>query len=531
MSARGWRATEMEDAEVVALSAGSPGLVTLHFIRTAVRRLWFVWVTTAVLGTIVGAGFGFLVPPASTATTTLYLAHEPGTDPAAGMATDVTLMRTRTVASELQDRLGLDSTPEDIQASITLNPVTSAVLVVHATGPDDRSAVARARALVEIFLAFRAEQLQARSEALLSGYRAREESLRERIEGLNTQYDSLRNSGPEGRVQASAVLTQRAQLDAEVNRIQQSVEETTLHTHATVAASHVIDPATLVLRSPLKRGVLATASGMIGGTGLGVCLVLLLALTSQSLRRREDVALALSAPVRFSAGGLRGRRWPVGGRSPADRDAELQMLAGGLEELLSPRRSRQTRLVIGGVGKDAGADVELIATALAIRLAASGQSVFIADLTERGRIGSRLLKQWAHQPAASGAEQPYVLRPDDVPVVATGPLGNARSALSDDSEAAAAWERTGTILTVVDLDPAVSADNLRSWGEKVAVVVHSGRSTAERLNAVAELVRCAGLHLISAILVGSDRRDDSSGLVEMAEHSTPLSTQTGSDPR
>ena len=76
---------------------------------------------------------------------------------------------------------------------------------------------------------------------------------------------------------------------------------------AVTTASHVIDAAAVVPTSQPKRVVLGVMSGLIVGGGLGIAVVFVHTLLSNTLRRREDVATALSRPVAFSAGAVRGR--------------------------------------------------------------------------------------------------------------------------------------------------------------------------------------------------------------------------------
>ena len=70
--------------------------------------------------------------------------------------------------------------------------------------------------------------------------------------------------------------------------------------------SYVVNPATALPYSHIKGPMLYFAGGLVGGLALGVGGVVLGALLSRRLRRRDDVAAALGAPVRLSVGPLRG---------------------------------------------------------------------------------------------------------------------------------------------------------------------------------------------------------------------------------
>ena len=68
------------------------------------------------------------------------------------MATDVSLLRTRTVASRTIASLGLTMTPDDFLKSVTVVPVSSELLSLTLTAPSDAEAVRRLEALTSIYL-------------------------------------------------------------------------------------------------------------------------------------------------------------------------------------------------------------------------------------------------------------------------------------------------------------------------------------------------------------------------------------------
>ncbi len=140
---------------------------------SSVRRLWYLWLAFTLVGVFAATGWLLVVPERSVGTVTLLLAHDPGTDPETAMATDISLLRTRIVAQDLSDRLSLDEPVQDLQESILAQPTTSSVLQVDIAGTDADDAVSRARALAEIYLAFREEQLLLQNDAIIDGHRQR----------------------------------------------------------------------------------------------------------------------------------------------------------------------------------------------------------------------------------------------------------------------------------------------------------------------------------------------------------------------
>ena len=199
-------------------------------------------------------------------TVTLLLAHDPGTDPETAMATDISLLRTRIVAQDLSDRLSLDEPVQDLQESILAQPTTSSVLQVDITGADVDDAVSRARALAEIYLAFREEQLLRQNDAIIDGHRQRIAALQSQVDELTEQYDAITERGGDGsEEQAAAILTSKSQALDQIAAQENAIEDASLGVSAIVAASRVLDPASLVPQTPLRRAVLVLGSGWSAG--------------------------------------------------------------------------------------------------------------------------------------------------------------------------------------------------------------------------------------------------------------------------
>ena len=76
---------------------------------------------------------------------------------------------------------------------------------------------------------------------------------------------------------------------------------------------------------------------------------------------------------------------------------------------------------------------------------------------------------------------------------------------------AAAYRGADLLLTLAVADPAMSADYLRTWGSGSVVLVTAGESSASQLHATADMIRLAGLRIMSAVVLGADKTDDSMG--------------------
>lgn len=375
-----WRIEDPDPDEVAA--GQQPALVSLHFLRAALRRRWRIWVGLGLVGMLLGVAWTYVMPAPSIGTVTLVLAHDPNTNPDQAMDTDVSLLRTRTVAEAVIDELDLPMTPEGFQNSVTATPDSTAVLVLDVAAPNDAAAVARAKSLSENYLVFRNRQIQSQANALINGYRKRVAALQAEVDRLTRQFNTLSSSGPEVQSQASDVLAQRSRVSAEISTFQQTIQDTSLQIGSVVAASYVLDPASAVPQSEKMRLALAMASGLVGGLAVGMGLVLFTALTSDRLRRREEVALALGVPVRFS---VRKHPWRIRRRSLPTHD--LLVLTHGLDSAIAPRRGRPTRLALATV--DSAAAAEEVVRTLVPQLSLRGLAVFVVDLSESGRLEAR----------------------------------------------------------------------------------------------------------------------------------------------
>ena len=669
-----WNIQE-DDPDAELTGNPRPLLGTWHFLRNSLRREWRTWVGLAALGASLGMAAAILMPPSSTATVTLLMAHPASIDGPAAIATDVSLLNTREVAARTVRELGLDLTPDGFQSAITAEPVTTQILTITISGPDDASAVVRADALVRQYLDFRASQMRSLTSGLISGYKTRIAAMQEQVNGLNRQYAQFSELGAAGQGRADEVLAQRAGLNAQISSMQQAIEQETLQTDAAVASTHVVDAAHAVRHSAKRAMVLNVGSGLIGGAALGIGLVLFRALTSDRLRRRQDVALALGAPVRFSVasdgpaerrlGRLRQRLWArlpwrrVAAREGPWRGRDLQALVSGLGTALtphpgaadlakppaegattagssgatpggssgatpgaaaagtsagltgsksakstsaaispSPRRSASARATIpdstgtatsrqpvrsqarrqsrdgvppggetgapsvgrarnrAGGGRRSGAPngVALasignaraaanVVSAAASHLRGLGLSVFLVDLSSSGTLISHasagpapvdgeVFTESALAVGSAGGGRtgpvPGVFRPTGIPGLARGPRGAVPGAVIDlpvGDPRRGGWDAADVVLALVEVDPGIDVENLRSWVGQVVPLVSAGRSTAELLETTAELIRTAGLSLPFAMMVGSDASDESLGLVDPAAPEAAVSVR------
>ena len=342
----------------------------------------------------------------------------------------------------------------------------------------------------------------------MDGVRERIDKLQPEVETLTRQIGELSASGSSSKL--SDLISQRAYLEGKIETLRQSMEDVALRSTSVVSSSRVIDPPAVEVGRAKRRVVLTMASGFIGGAALGCGAVLFIAITSDRLWRRSDVAAAVERSVPISVGRIAPlpKRWlwfphlrTLDGRRAHDR----RRLAHAIEmELPLPRR--WGRLAVACI--DNADEVRFAVATAATNLVANRCSVTLIDLTEHANLDVDDLP-----PISGSTDRPTVLRPDGIPALAAGDA-DLRAVGHEDWDGSPIWPQlTDVTLVLTDLNSGVGAEHLTAWADRVIITVTAGRSRVERIRTAAELVRSAGLDLRFAALLRTEHWDDSSGLV------------------
>jgi hypothetical protein len=135
--------------------------------------------------------------------------------------------------------------------------------------------------------------------------------------------------------------------------------------------------------------------------------------------------------------------------------------------------------------------------------------ITVIDLTHRGSKDLR-----AAAGTAGSSSMPSVLRPRGLPALAHGAADLVPVGYWDDGKTTPpSAQLNDVVLILADLDPAVGADHLTAWTDRIMVAVTAGRSSVEKARTVGDQVRAAGLDLRFAALLRTERSDDSSGMI------------------
>lgn len=499
MNAPVWRVEDDGDVQLPGSPTAESGLVSLPFLLAAVRRRWRRVVATAGVCVLVALGMVQMGGGQHAATATLLLISDPSKDSTGAMTTNLSLVHTRAVAEEVIKDLQLPLSPQDFQSTVTATPLSDQLMSVTVTAPSDQEAIQRVNALTAAYLKFRGDKTSTLETSTIAANEQLIRSLNSQIVDVTRRADAATSSGQQQL--AEQLNIQRTQLQAQLAAAESENSQTELQNQAVLDASGVVDAAAVVHKSRLKFAGLAVISGLIGGTALGLGLVLAPAILSTRLRRRDDVARALGMPVRFSAASVRSRwRWTPG--REVRRNAEK--LAHGLATAL-PEHADTARLTLATVGDVR--DGAYVVGALADELARESTSVAVVDLSTSGLLATRPRRLIGRRDPIQNRQLVKVRRHD---VRVSELASRSRERFSSDKELG----RIEVILTLIELDLGAGVDVLGDLADAAVVLVSAGKVSAERLRSSATLLRQSGIHPAFAMLAGADDTDDSSGLLD-----------------
>ena len=508
------------------------GIVSLGFIATALRRSVWLWSAIALATMLAGLGLFVAFPPAYKAQTTILLKPFPDIQPTDGILTDTALAQSPAVAQRAVKQLGLPPQSADsFLKAYSVTDVTDQVIVITVNAPSNDEAVTRAKVVAAAFLQFRAQQAEAQQQSAFKGLDQADAQAQQHVKDLQNELQRWR-SQPTSPMQQGKIATlpaqiKQAQIDAATTH---QVAVTGKATEQQAMAQVVEDTRVVAAAEPLARShhkllLIYVLSSLILGLVLGMGFVIARALLSDRLRRRDDIAHALGAPVTLSLGKPKPR-WLPGRRS---RGRDRRRMVAHLRNAVPDRSRGAPGLAVVAVDNAQAVAPSLVS--LAVSCAQEGQQVVVADLA-RGAPAARLLR--AGKPGirpvkVSGAHLVVAVPGrDNVAPVGPVPQKSPQAQLGEASEALiAAYASADLLLTLITLDPALGADHLATWASSAVVVVTAGRSSATRIQGVGEMVRLAGTSPVSAVLIDADKTDETTGITHTPVPEAPAGQGLG----
>jgi capsular polysaccharide biosynthesis protein len=509
---------------------GTPRLVSLGFLGAALRRRTRLWCALALVGLAVGCGYYVTVPHAYKATVSVLLADNPQEDPDHEAQTDMTLVQSAPVAAGVIRQLGLQQTLSGFLGTYTVAKTTDQVLMITVSARTSNGAMQTASAVAEQFLKFRAQYEQAQQQATNTQLDLQVSQAQQHLASLIRQVKqvSALAKSPAQEDQLSNIRTQETTATSALTAVQQFVIPTKASTQAItqgiIQGSEVLNAASLVKSSPLGGIVLYAGGGLLGGLALGLAIVIIGAITSDRLRRRDDIAYAFGAPVRLSVGSLRESRVVPGLRGGAARRRHMERIVEHLRNAVPGSSSGPVGLAV--VAVDDARTAARAVVDLAVSSAKGRRQVVLADLSQ-GVHAARLLgiDRPGIGTASADGMHIVVVVPEANDVAPVGPLRSHTSPegyAQADEALADVCARADLVLSLVTLDPASGGEHLATWATDVVAVVTAGQSTAVRIHAVGEMIRLAGARLGSVVVIGADKSDESLGVIDTADSPAPL---------
>ena len=499
--------------------AGVNSFASFGYLGAAIRRSRRFWLAWLVVGIVAGLGIYVKYPVSYAATVSVLVKNNPGQDPTSAMQTQVQIVESQTVAANTLKTLGLTQSVSSFQATLTAKASTNEIITITLNAPTAVAAVDRANTLAAQYLKFRANMLLAQQAEDVAAYAKQVPDAQQQIASLQGQISQLQ--GQPGQQAALTKLQNRLTVATNMlPTLEQTVTGLTAAEKSTTSSmidgSQVLNAATVGHHSKIKDLIEYVLAGLVGGLAIGIGIVVVRALISDRLRRRDDIAAALAAPVRLSVGSVRKSRLPLSGRSAGERDRAIGRVVVYLRNVVVRQAGEPATLAV--VTVDNATEIAPVVVALTERCAKEGFKVVVADLV-KGAPVARLLgaKGAGVQPVSAGGASVVVIAPDDADQVQTGPLRPAEAtaasllaeAPNEDVDSVA--KKAEILLTVAELDPSVGAEHLSTWATRAVAVFTAGRTRASRAYAVGEMLRVSGIHAISGVVVGADRTDESLG--------------------
>ena len=508
--------------------------VSLAFIIASLKRSAWLCIVSALIALVLGAALYVKFPPSYAATVSVLLTNNTLSDTSKQAQTNVALSQSQAVASAALKKLGLTQSVSSFIAAYTVTAVSDQVIAFQVSGPNTLSAEARAAAIAQSFLQFRANYLQGQQQLQVTLGQQQVTLAEQKLASINRRIADLNaaiaagTAGSDYGAKLSSLKAQQSTSETGVVSAQQnlgSVQTTAAAATASqIRGSEILNSPTPVPHSFKESKVFYLVLALIAGTAIGVAIIVVRALVSDRLRNRDDIADAIGGPVMLSTGEV-GTNWlPPRLQRRRVSSLDVRRLAAHLNgAIVTPMGKRAATLAV--VAIDNEQDVVPAVVSLAADWAGQGKKVVLVDLCHGAPAARKLgvRRPGVHSATVSGADLTVSVpeRDDPAPV---GPLPTPSHLQFGHvhPDVAAAHMTADYMLTLVNLQPLSGSDHLGSWATQAVALVTAGRSSSTRIRAVGEMIRLAGPRLASVVLLQADESDESLGVLGTLERSSPL---------
>jgi capsular polysaccharide biosynthesis protein len=492
-------------------------LINLSFIKQALSRRRKFWIGAALAGLVIGSAFHTFVPAKYTAVADLYLNQPAGADPIAAMQNDVSLLETRTVAAQALTSLHLNADPGTFVSTYEGIAVSGNILSIKLNASSPAQAVSYDNAVANAFLDVSARELALQTQLVVNGLKKQISTLNAAMKDLTSAINSLSTTtaNSQSANQLATLVTQRTNDASQISQLQSQEQQDILAEQANVQGSSVLDPAVATKVSPKKVIVMDGLTGLIGGLGLSVGIIVIGAIISDRPRRRSDVAATLGVPIELSVGRyhppliFRQMRLRRSLKSPG---LTMRMIARRLGAHLDAAPGSRLATIAIGPTEPAALGV----ATLALWLAMEGKRVVLVDMSD-GRPLVHLFRAKRIPDSRQvvnfhGLWLTLIVAPED-PGEMMGEL----------------FGEDDVVLVLASVSPALGADHIASWANNAALVVTAGKASDALMASTTQLLRQSGVVPVSAVLIDAGREDDTVGVVDDEPLPPVLTTDTKPD--
>lgn len=464
------------------MSAGAAPLLDLPRLLVTIRRGKRRIAAFALLGLLVGVLVTVLVPPKPTAVTRLLIVHEDDQPSDVGtlIRTDVALLETTRIAEAALDELGVSEPPKDFLTDYQAVGLTSNVLELTVTGDSDADAVARAKALGEVFIADHVRRVQAAADAEAAALLDQRDRAKAELAEVDATI-ARTSDGQRGRTaaQLESLYARRAELTSTISDLSRQAEEAGIGAPRVAAGTSIVDEPRALPRSVLRSAAVNGAVGLALALAVGLAWTLAAGVVRDRPVLRRDIAEHLGASVIAQL--PTRRRWQLTWWRRWRGDAPLRRAAATLARLARPEGNPpETVPALSMLALGCTPVAAALASEIAGVLAGSARVVLVDDLPGQPLLTGRDADAQPTFQVISGA--------DDVP----------------------RWP--GFLrLGVGSVEPGAAWTDLPALGAETVLVVRAGYARTAWLHTVARQLADERIPVVGVVLVDPDPRDASDG--------------------
>ncbi|MCA1706755.1 MAG: hypothetical protein LC808_27240 [Actinobacteria bacterium] len=498
----------------------------LRWSIRALRRHWVVFLGLVVLG-FLGGGLlslrqgptfvseaGVLLPPS---------ALDAKGRPVRNIVTESRIAGSTDILTRAGKLVNPPIPPSALRKRVTVSPVGSDILEIRVRATSARDAAVLADAVAKEYVAFSNGSTSDEADASVGVLQTQAAELQSQITRLDGEIATgtarlvgLDPRSPEAVRQVALIDSQRSsQVDAarQLSTINTRIADARLNAQLSRRGLRVIEPATRPSRPSLYRLLFNVGLGGLAGLVSGVTLALAREHRDRRLRRRDDIADAIGAPVLISVDvsprkRVRELRYLLERWSPSA--VESLALRQALSAITSQTHEEPVSVPTGIVVITIPGDHAALALAIELAVVAATPGTPTALLIGTAHGSSAHLRSAAH--LVSRTESP---RRPDLKV-----LDAVRGVEAHDLEGARLFVRVVSADCELSVRPAPESRNI------AILAVSAGFATAETLAAAALSWLDAGHPVWGVLVANPDSNDPTTG-----RRSSPLNGNWSANPR